>query len=198
MRFDIVISGVGGQGQVLASRLLGAAAIASGFSARTGETIGMAQRGGSVISSVRIGDGVFSPTVPNGKADMIIGFEICEALRALSKLKSGGIIILNDVVVKPITVSLGLQEYDRNRMIEVLNKTAARFVLLDAGKLAEESGTIKSTNVVMLGAAVGCGILPFSYEEFRGTIKELIPSKYLESNLKAFEKGYLSAMEVLS
>lgn len=195
MKYDIIIAGVGGQGQVLASRLIGAAAIASGYPARTGENIGMAQRGGSVVSNVRIGDEEQSATVPSGQADLIIGFEICETARAMKKLKPGGRVILSDLVVKPVTVSLGMQAYDREKMLEYIKKNAESLTVLDAAELAIKAGSVKAANVVMLGAAAGSGAMPLEREAFYKALEMNLPAKYLELNKTAFELGYQYAME---
>ncbi|MDR3552117.1 MAG: indolepyruvate oxidoreductase subunit beta [Clostridia bacterium] len=190
MKYDILITGVGGQGQVLASRLLGAAAILAGFSARTGETIGMAQRGGSVVSNVRIGDEAMSPAVPLLGADLIIGFEICETARVLGRLKPGGCVILNDQVIRPVTVSLGLQRYDRDAMLAAIRTRAGRLIIVDAVPLAQAAGAAKAVNTVLLGAAAGTGLLPLPLSALNAALKANLPEKYLEPNLRAFESGY--------
>ena len=190
MKYDVIITGVGGQGQVLASRLIGAAAIEAGIPARTGETIGMAQRGGSVVSNVRIGEAGMSPMVPALTADLVIGFEICETARVLGRLKAGGKIVLNDHTVNPVPVSLGLQSYDRTEMFEAIEKTAGSLIVLDAEKFASEAGSVKAGNVVMLGAAAGAGFFPLTKENFQNALKKNLPSKYLSLNLKAFDIGF--------
>jgi len=191
----VIITGVGGQGQVLASRLIGAAAIEAGLSARTGETIGMAQRGGSVVSNVRIGDSAMSPSVPFGHADLIIGFELCEAARVLPRLASGGSVILHDHTISPITVSLGLQGYDRAAMLGYIEKYAAHLLIIDAAGIARAAGSEKAANVVLLGAALGAGFLPLSREAMLRAIEGTVPPRFLPLNLKAFESGYNFAKE---
>lgn len=195
MKYDILISGVGGQGQVLASRLIGAAAIEAGLSARTGETIGMAQRGGCVLSNVRIGDGIASPSVPLGHADLIIGFELCETARVLNRLGSCGRVILNDHVISPVTVSLGLQSYDTQAMLGAVKNAAKELLIIDASALALAAGSEKATNVVLLGASAGMGFLPFSQELLVKTIESTVPPKFRSLNLAAFSSGYTYAKE---
>ena len=197
MKYDILITGVGGQGQVLASRLLGAAAIGVGFSARTGETIGMAQRGGCVVSNVRIGDGIVSPTVPFGAADLVIGFEICETARSLGRLAPGGSVVLNDHVVSPVTVSLGLQAYDREAMLTRIKARTKRLLIIDANTLAAKAGSQKCANVVLLGAAAGAGFLPFSADALGKAMENAVPPKYRELNFTALKSGYNYAKEQL-
>lgn len=197
MTYDILISGVGGQGQVLASRLLGTAAIEAGLCARTGETIGMAQRGGSVVSNVRIGDETLSPAVPLHHADLLIGFELCEAARASKRLRRGGNVILNTQIINPVTVSLGLAQYDDGAMLAHIRKTAGKLLTLDAAALAKAAGSEKAANVVLLGAAGGAGFLPFPEEAVCRALAAALPEKYLELNLRAFQSGSAYAKERL-
>lgn len=190
MKCDILISGVGGQGQVLASRLLGAAAIDGCFDVRTSETIGMSQRGGSVTSSVRIGGGVLSSAVPDGGADVILGFEICETVRNLKKLSNDGGIVLNAQVISPVSVSLGLAKYDSGKMTEYIKSKVKRLVTVDACALASAAGSVRAANVVMLGAACGAGFLPFEKEKFLSVICKNVPQKFKALNEKAFLSGF--------
>lgn len=190
MKCDILIAGVGGQGQVLASRLLGEAAIGSGFNVRTSETIGMSQRGGSVTSNVRIGGSALSATVPIAEADLLIGFEICETVRNIDRLSPDGGIVLNTQVISPVSVSLGKAVYDKDKMLDFLRSSTKTIVEIDALGIAESVCSLKTANVVMLGAACGAGMLPFKKESFIETIIANVPSKYSLINKKAFEMGY--------
>jgi indolepyruvate ferredoxin oxidoreductase beta subunit len=190
MKCDILIAGVGGQGQVLASRLLGAAAIDAGFAARTSETIGMSQRGGSVTSNVRIDGGAFSSIIPTAQADIIIGFEICETVRNLSRLSENGGVVMSSKVISPVSVSLGLAKYDKEKMLQYIKDNVKKLVVIDAQKLALEAGSVKAANVVMLGAALGAGLLPFKKDRFLSVIGDNVPKKFKELNIRAFEKGY--------
>ena len=197
MKCDILITGVGGQGQVLASRLLGAAAIDAGFAARTSETIGMSQRGGSVTSNVRIGGGAFSSIIPSGQADIIIGFEICETVRTLDRLAENGGVVMSSKVISPVSVSLGLAKYDKEKMLEYIKNTVKKLVVIDAPEIAEQAGSVKAANVVMLGAAAGAGFLPFEKDKFLSVIGENVPQKFKELNVRAFEKGYEFALSAV-
>ena len=195
MNFDILIAGVGGQGTVLASRILGEAAIESGFFARTGETIGMAQRGGCVVSHVRIDSEDKSPVIPMGRADLLIGFEPAETARNICRLKKDGNCIVNVRPVKPVTASLMPDTYDEKAVFEyIVQNSEACFV--DGSGAAEECGNLKTLNIVMLAAAAGRGVLPFSCEVLKNAMKKLLPEKVLELNLKAFEKGINLVCEV--
>lgn len=190
MKCDILISGVGGQGQVLASRLLGAAAIESGFDVRTSETIGMSQRGGSVVSSVRICGNVLSPAVPAGQADLIFGFEICETVRILNRLSKNGAIVLNTQIINPVSVSLGMAKYNSEKMIDYIKGRVKKIAIVDACTLAEAAGSVRAANVAMLGAACGAGFLPFDKKSFLSAVTNNLPQNYVSLNLKAFENGY--------
>jgi len=198
MSLDILITGVGGQGQVLASRLIAAAAINDGKFVRTGATIGMSQRGGCVVSHIRIGDSCKSATIPLGSADLIIGFELCETARILNRLKKDGKILLNNQIINPITVSLGMEAYDAQAMERAIEKAASSLITVDGYALAEEAGSVKAVNVVLLGAAVGSGYLPLSRESFQKALTENIPPRFQELNQKAFEAGYAYAAKALS
>ncbi|HOP72392.1 indolepyruvate oxidoreductase subunit beta [Thermoclostridium caenicola] len=190
MKTDVLIAGVGGQGQVLASRLIGAAAILEGYAVRTGETIGMSQRGGSVVSHVRIGGESLAATVPFGQADLLIGFELCEAVRNLKRLSKKGRLIVNTQRINPVTVSLGMEQYDAGAMEETLKRAAQDAIFLDGYSLAREAGSVKAVNVVLLGTAVGAGYLPLSRESFLQAIRDILPQKLHDLNFAAFDKGY--------
>lgn len=189
MKCDVLISGVGGQGQVLASRLLGAAAVESGIGVRTSETIGMSQRGGCVTSSVRIGGDILSSAVPSGQADVILGFEICETVRNLSKLSRSGGVVLNRQVISPVSVSLGMGRYDPEKMLEYIRNNVKNLIEVDALEIADKAGSVKAVNVVMLGAACGAGFLPFKEDKFLAAVLNNVPPKYRELNEKAFKNG---------
>ena len=187
MKKDILICGVGGQGTVLASKLIAAAAMAEGHIVHSAETIGMAQRGGSVTSHVRIGE-AYSPLIPKGKCDMIISFEPSEAVRNLSYLKQDGLVIVNVDPVKPTTESLHETGYDGTNMIEYLQKKC-RVLAVDGQQLCAEFGSSKYLNVILLGVAV----LDISKEAIQKEIRVRVPSKFVENNRLAFEKGYAFA-----
>lgn len=189
MTFDIIIAGVGGQGTVLASRMLAQAAVDSGLFARTAENIGMAQREGSVQSHVRIGRRDFGPLIPEGGADLMIAFEPAEAVRSLPLLKKGGTALVNRVPIEPVTVALGRSSYDKEGIIAYLKNKTPNLRLFSASGLADEAGNLKTANVVMLGAAAGLEVLPFSADVLLKTLLKSLPERLREVNEKAFELG---------
>lgn len=183
--FDILIAGVGGQGTILTSRLLAEAAVQAGRFARTGETIGMAQRGGCVVSHVRIDSKDVSPYIPLGSADLVIAFEYAEAARNVDRLKPDGKMVVNMQKIEPVTVTLGGMEYDA----EAMKRSLSGALFVDGYELAEQAGSVRAINVVLLGAALGAGLLPFSETEIAGAMQTLIPERFLEMNLKALKLG---------
>ncbi len=184
--FNIVLSGVGGQGVILASKILSAAAIESGLDVKQSEVHGMSQRGGSVTSHVRIGSKVYSPLVVEGEADIVLGFELLEAERNKHWVKKDGIIVYNTLKVNPITVSAGMAEYPEN-VEENLNKLDCKVYAVDAFNLAKEAGNPKAANVALVGAA--SNFIPIDSAIWEKTLKEVIPAKVLDVNLKAFNAG---------
>lgn len=187
MKKDILICGVGGQGTVLASKLIAAAAMEEGNVVHSAETIGMAQRGGSVTSHVRIGE-AFSPLIPKGKGDMILAFEPAEAVRNLSYLTREGLVIVNASPVKPTTESLHETGYDGKEMLDYLHKKC-NVIVVDAEKLCAKYGSNKYLNVILLGVAVGSGALGISKEAVQREIEHRVPAKFIENNRQAFEDG---------
>ncbi|MBO5031815.1 MAG: indolepyruvate oxidoreductase subunit beta [Lachnospiraceae bacterium] len=188
MNKDILICGVGGQGTVLASKLIAAAAMNCGHAVHSAETIGMAQRGGSVTSHVRIGDKAYSPLIPKGSADIILAFEPAEAVRNLPYLKKDGTIIVNSVPVKPTTESLNDTGYDGAEMLEYLKKKCG-CLIIDAEKICEPFGSSRYFNAVILGAAVGTGKLGLTAEALIQEIEARVPAKFIDTNKKAFLAG---------
>lgn len=189
MTFDIIIAGVGGQGTVLASRMLAQAAVDHGMFARTAENIGMAQREGSVQSHVRIGQREFGPLIPEAGADLMIAFEPAEAIRSLSLLKKGGTALVNLTPIEPVTVSLGRSSYDKEKIMAYLKDQVPHLRWLAASELAVSAGNFKTANVVMLGAAAGLSILPFSAEVLLETLLQSLPERLRGVNERAFEIG---------
>lgn len=183
---NIMIVGVGGQGTLLASRILGNAVILAGYDVKVSEVHGMSQRGGSVVTYVKFGDKVHSPIIDKGEADIILAFERLEAYRALPWLKKGGKIIINDQRINPMPVITGAMEYPEN-IIEKISANAD-VTSLDALTLAERAGSIKAVNVVLIGVMAKSTSIP--YETWVDTIKSTVPPKFLDINLKAFELGY--------
>jgi len=184
MAKNIIICGVGGQGTVLAAKVLSQAAIANGERVLSAETIGMAQRGGSVVSHVRIGD-AYSPLVPQGQADVLIAFEAAEAVRNIAYLKQGGTVIVNKKVVQPVTASLSGKAFDENEMISYLQKVAGNVVAVDTDEACRELGSSKVVNMVLLGAASRAGLI--DGEELKAAIKQLVKPDFYELNVRAVE-----------
>jgi indolepyruvate ferredoxin oxidoreductase beta subunit len=190
MKYDILIAGVGGQGTVLASRLLAATAIEAGCFARTSETIGMAQRGGCVVSHVRIDSEEAGPIIPFGNADLLIGFEPGEAARNMYRLNKDGKCVVNTREVKPITAALQSFSYDTAPVFEFIKSNTSQAVFVDGYALAQEAGSVKALNTVLLGVAAAAGYLPFGKGEIEKVIRENVSKKYLELNEKAFNIGF--------
>lgn len=189
--YNVLLAGVGGQGTVLASRLIAAAALSRGEIAHTAETIGMAQRGGSVVSHVRIGEGVYSPLIPHGTADVLIGFEPAEAVRALPYLKAGGTAVVCTAAVKPVTDALNDSGYEASTMLDYLKKQKIRLVTVDGDAIVAACGTAKALNIALLGAAAAAGVLGVTTEELQGAVEGLNP-RFREANLKALALGAAS------
>ena len=158
MNKDILICGVGGQGTVLASRIIAAGAMAEGSTVHSAETIGMAQRGGPVTSHVRIGDEAYSPLIPNKKADLIIGFEPSEVVRNIKYLSKDGIAVVNTSPVKPVTESLSKSGYDGTEMVAYLSENI-NCIFVDGNLECEKLGSVKFLNILLLGVAAGSGKL---------------------------------------
>ena len=183
---NIMIVGVGGQGTLLASRILGNAVIRKGYDVKVSEVHGMSQRGGSVVTYVKFGDVVHSPIIDKGEADIILAFERLEAYRALPWLKKGGVMIVNDQQINPMPVITGAAEYPASILAKL--GAAVDLTAVDALALAREAGNQKAVNVVLIG--VMAKNTEISYEEWIDAIKATVPPKFLEVNLKAFDLGY--------
>lgn len=184
---NILIVGVGGQGTLLASVLLGNLGLSKGYDVKLSEVHGMAQRGGSVVTHVKISEEtVSSPLIEKGDADVIIAFEELEAYRWLSYLKKGGTVYVNTQKILPMPVIQGQAKYPENIM-EVLEKNAGRVKAFDALAIAEECGSVKAVNVVLLGAA--SKDMPFDEEAWIKVIEEKVKPKFVELNKKAFKLG---------
>ncbi len=187
---NILITGVGGQGVILMSELLGKAAVDDGLKVRGSEILGMAVRGGAVVSIIRIGQGVFGPLIPEGKCDVLVGMEFAEALRNIAYLSKSSLAVINSRKIIPYTVSLGLSPYPSyEQALGKLRQAAGEVVVIDGDRLARQAGGSLSTNIVMLGALFGTQRLPIKTDTMRGTIKRRFP-KQAKINLKAFELGY--------
>ena len=189
--FNILIAGVGGQGVILMSELLGQAAVADGLRVRGSEILGMAVRGGSVTSSIRIGEDVYGPLIPTGKCNALVGMEPSEALRNITYLSKSSLVLLNTAVTAPFTVFIGESKYPSlEEILEKLGKASGRIVQLDAVKTAETAGSRLAANIVMLGALFGTGQLPIKIAAIKETIRAHFPAKLSPVNIRAFDLGY--------
>lgn len=188
MNKDILVCGVGGQGTVLASKLIASAAMNLGNTVHSAETIGMAQRGGSVTSHIRIGDTACSPLIPFGSADLILAFEPSEAVRNLKYLKNHGTVIVNRVAVTPSTESLNDSSYDGTEMIDYLNKKC-HCLVVDSDELCRPFGSSKFFNIAILGVAVGNGQIGLDADTIINEIEKRIPERFVAINKEAFLAG---------
>ncbi len=186
MTKNIMIVGVGGQGTLLASRILGNVAINEGYDVKVSEVHGMSQRGGSVVTYVKYGEKVYSPIIDRGEADIILAFELLEAYRALPYLKKGGKIIVNSQTIDPMPVITGAVKYPESISEKLSNMVDTTVV--DALTSAKEAGNIKAVNVVLIGVLAKSMDIP--YEKWIEALKTTVPAKFLDVNLKAFELGY--------
>jgi indolepyruvate ferredoxin oxidoreductase beta subunit len=186
-----VVAGVGGQGTLLASRLLAEAAIKAGLHVKIGETYGMAQRGGPVMGHIQIGGETNNTQIRKGEADVLIGFEPAEAVRrGVTYLKDGGLAVINTRKTAPVEVVSGMIPYpDMDKLFGLLRQVTENLHLFDATGIAEEAGDPIATNVVMLGSIVESGLLPYSEEIVLETLKESLRPQFLELNIRAFMLG---------
>lgn len=183
-----LLCGVGGQGTVLASRLIALSGMENGYNVRTAETIGMAQRGGCVVSHVRYGDEeIHSPLIYEGMADVIIAFEPAEAVRCIRYLKKDGAVIVNSKAVKPVTATLSNSSYDGSEMLEYLRSNVKNLTVIDGEKICEECGSSKVLNIALLAGAANSGSLGIDVDGLKKAIKSKIPEKFHSLNLKAVE-----------
>ena len=185
MRKNIVLCGVGGQGTVLASRLISAAAMAKGIPVMSAETIGMAQRGGSVFSHLRLGEDVYSPMIAKGEADLILAFEPGEAVRMLPYLKEGGQVVVSSRPVTPVTATLSSASYSAEAMIAFLQANVKNLMVVDAEKALQDVGSPKVLNLILLGAALQSGALGLTEDDIKAAILQKIPVKFHELNFRA-------------
>lgn len=193
MNTNFLLCGVGGQGTVLASKLISTAAMAKGLNIRSAETIGMAQRGGSVVSHVRIGEPVFSPLIPYGGADVMIAFEPAEAVRCLPYLKKEGVIVVSMKVVQPITASLTGQRFESTPLLDYLKQNARKVMVLDTDALCELIGSPKIANTLLLGAISTVSELGLTEEDLTDAIHQLVKPQFVDLNIKAIKAGQAAA-----
>jgi len=182
---NCLICGVGGQGTILASRILAMSAMLAGYSARTSETIGMAQRGGCVTSHIRYDRVVYSPMISVGQADLIIGLEPAEAVRNLPFLKENGLVIASTVVIRPVS---GASQYEAGDMLQYLASRAA-LITVDGQAVALACATRQTLNIALIGAAIQANALGISEQIIRETLTGRFPQRLLDINLKALALG---------
>lgn len=194
MEKNILIVGVGGQGTLLASRVLGALAVGMDLDCKLSEVHGMSQRGGSVVTHVRIGKEVMSPIISEGGADYILAFEKLEALRWCHYLKKDGVILINDQSIMPMPVITGAASYPDDIYGKIL-ADGRRLLVVEGLKLAAEAGSTKAVNVVMLGALTK--LLGVDYQTALKAVEASVPPKALSVNIKAFELGYKRGGELI-
>lgn len=186
-KLNIMIVGVGGQGTLLASRVLGTVALKTGHDVKVSEVHGMSQRGGSVVTYVKIGKKVYSPLIEKGEADIILAFEQLEAFRWADHLKKGGKLLMNIQRINPMPVIIGKAKYPES-ILDKLKAQLGSIGAIDALKIAKECGNIKAVNMVLIGLMAASTEIPRNV--WLEAMQEVIPPKLLDVNLKAFEAGF--------
>jgi indolepyruvate ferredoxin oxidoreductase beta subunit len=189
--FNIVLAGVGGQGILLAAEILGTAAVKEGLNARVSELHGMAQRGGAVVSNVRIGEKVLAPTVLEGQANVLLGFEPLETLRNLKFVSEKTLVIMSDEKIPPTELTAKMVEYpSMKEIVEKIHLFTKNVIIVEAARLAEKAGNVLAQNVVLIGVLTATGQIPVKTESIMKALRELVPPKHLDVNAKAFKLGY--------
>jgi indolepyruvate ferredoxin oxidoreductase beta subunit len=189
--FNVVLAGVGGQGTLLAAEILGTAAVKEGLNVRVSELHGMAQRGGAVVSNVRIGEKVLAPTVLEGRADVLLGFEPLETLRNLKFVSEKALVIMSDERIPPAELAAKMMKYpSMEEIVEKIHRFTKNVMIVEAAKLAKKAGGILTQNIVLIGALVATGKMPLKAESVVEALRELVPRKHLDMNVKAFKLGY--------
>jgi len=184
---NIAIAAVGGQGAIFASKVIGCVALDNAYDVKVSEIKGMSQRGGSVVTFIRFSDKVASPVVEEGTADILLAFELLESARYIRFVKPGGVVIVNNQEILPLTATSAKNLY-QSTIIESLQKLDIRLVLVDAINYAEIAGNRLSVNAVMLGVFAKC--TSFTYDSWIKCIRELSPLKFVDTNVTAFDLGY--------
>lgn len=194
-KIDFALFGVGGQGIILASDLLGEVGLAAGYDVKKTDSLGMSQRGGSVVSFVRWGEKVYSPLPKRGDVDVVLALEKLEAGRSAEWLRPGGLVVVNEQALPPISVGAGAARYPTDAEVRaLLGARTRRIVSLDGPRLAAELGNPRVVNVVLLGCVAA--FLPLEIEVWKDTLGALIPPRIREVNLRALERGWAAAREV--
>lgn len=186
MTKSLLLVGVGGQGTILVSKILSEGLLQEGYDVKMSEIHGMAQRGGSVTTQIKFGDKVYTSSIGEGEADVLVAFEKVEAARYVNQLKKGGRLVVNDMEIFPLPVLTGLEEYPFDIM-EELKEKVDHIKVVNAGEVAEEIGEPRVQNIVMLGALVKA--LDLENIDWKRIIKEYLPESFHEVNIKAFERG---------
>jgi len=194
--FNVAVAGVGGQGNILLSQLIACAARMEGFEVQTGETLGMAQRGGPVLSFVRYGKRVYSSLIPDHEAHILISLEPVEALRSIRFVGQDTLVLLNTEERRPLSVLLRQQEYPKLEQIEAsLRSAGAKIFAFNATELAEKAGNAKSANVCLFGGMAALGKSNIQLDNFKGALKEIL-SERLQVNMQAFNLGYETVLSL--
>lgn len=189
--FNIVLAGVGGQGTLLAAEILGTAAVKDELNVRVSEIHGMSQRGGAVVSTVRIGDAVRAPTVIDGQADVLLGFEPLETLRNLKYTSRKTLVIMNSEEIPPAGLAAKNLKYPcLEEVKQKISRFTEKIIVVDAAQLAEEAGSSLAQNSVLVGALAAVASFPVKLESVVEALKQLVPAKHVEANVKAFQLGY--------
>ena len=186
MNKNLLLVGVGGQGTILVSKILSQGLIDAGYDVKMSEIHGMAQRGGSVTTQIKFGEKIYSPCIGKGEADVMVAFEKLEAARWISSLKKGGILLVNDVEIHPLTVLLGNEEYP-NGILQKLKDKVENIQILDATSIAKDLGEIRAQNIVMLGALIKA--LNLDKIDWEKILRDILPTKIQDINIKALKKG---------
>jgi len=188
--FNIVLAGVGGQGTLLAAEIIGSAAVKEGLNVRVSEIHGMAQRGGAVVSNVRIGEGVYASTVLEGQADVLVGFEPPETIRNLKTASQKTTVIMNTQRIPPVELATKGTAYPTDEeVVAKIHMFTNRLIVVEAAALARKAGSRLAQNSVMLGALAAAEGFPVSAESLVEVLRELVPKKHVEVNVRAFELG---------
>lgn len=187
---NIAISGVGGQGVLTLAELLAKAALSEGLNVRVGEIHGMAQRGGHVVCTVRIGDDAKGPIIDAGAADLLVGFEPVETLREIHLVKKGGYVLMSSNVQYPVAVSMGKAEYPNHKeILDSIKKFTDKIIEINAQEIAVEAGSPRALNMVMFGGIIGTNLVPISKDSAMQAISEAFPKKFEKTNTTAAEMG---------
>lgn len=187
---DIILAGVGGQGVLLFAEILGEAAVQEGLNVRVSEIHGMAQRGGAVVSDVRIGEKALAPTILEGMADVIVGLEPLEALRNIKYASAKTLMLLNTTMIKPSGIPQDAVYPSLEAILEKIRLFTKNIITIDAADIAKSLGSLAVQNIVMLGAMAASGKLPVKLETVKNSVQDSVSAKFVEVNLRAFEAGY--------